>query len=152
VLVHLLERLLPGRDDVRPAAAAVSQGLIEARLARFGPDAVPLNIPVGPGGVVSHGVESEGVEPALLKAARAAAKEAVEAAHAAVDAEAQAALEAARGGAAAGAPAADGGAAGDGEQLPAEAAVAVATCSGLPPADARPHPAPLEREAEMVAA
>jgi predicted nucleotidyltransferase len=82
VLVHLLERLLPGRDDVRPAAAAVSQGLIEARLARFGPDAVPLNIPVGPGGVVSHGVGPKGMEPALLTAARAAAEDAVAAARA----------------------------------------------------------------------
>jgi hypothetical protein len=76
VLVHLLQRLLPGRPDVRPAVAAVSQGLVHARLARFGPGAAPLNIPISPSGQVIHGVGPGGLEPGLGAVVAAAAAEA----------------------------------------------------------------------------
>jgi hypothetical protein len=75
VLVHLLLRLLPGRADVRPAAAAVSQGLVHARLARFGPGAQPINIPYTDGRV-THGVGPDGLEPGLVAAAVKAVEEA----------------------------------------------------------------------------
>ena len=76
VLVHLLQRLVPGCADVRPAVAAVSQGLVQARLLRFGADALPLNIPYD-GSRVTHGVGPEGLDAELLQQAGAAAEEAV---------------------------------------------------------------------------
>jgi hypothetical protein len=79
-----MESLLPDAADVRPAVAAVAQGLVHARAARFGPDAAPLNIPVAANGRVMHGPGPEGMaEGPLLDAALAAAEEAISLAEAA---------------------------------------------------------------------